>query len=116
MTVVGGAWGIWAGATPGPAAPLVASLGCAVHATALGLAPGLLLGLFLGRVFAPRPLAQAVFAAGGAVALGSVVVHATCAAGGAVHMTAGHFAAPLLVSQLLALPLAWWIRRVAQPA
>ena len=113
VTAAGGAWGVLAGATPEP--PVAASFGCTVHATALGLAPGLVLGFFLGRAFTPRPLAQAVFAAAGAVALGSVIVHATCAAGGALHMTVGHFAAPLLASQLLALPLAGLLRRVAQP-
>ena len=83
---------------------------CLSHATALGFLPVLMAALFLARGVAHRPRIGAGLAACGAVALGALVIHASCRAGGALHMLLGHALAPLFLGFALAIPLAALIR------
>ena len=110
----GGVWWLVASGAPEPAWPLASSLGCAGRAAGLALAPGAVLGLFLGRAMARRPLVRATWASVGAVALGAIVVHTTCPDGGTLHVPLGHCVAPWLAALVLAFPLSLVARRVAR--
>jgi hypothetical protein len=88
-----------------PWLPLASSLRCTAHATALGVAPFAVVGFFLVRAWGRRPYRLAAWASLGTLALGAVVVHASCTLGGALHVVLGHMAAPLCTALLLALPL-----------
>lgn len=113
---VGGAtwWALITGAKEA-VLPLGSCFGCASHALALALPPALVVGFFLGRALARRPLALSVFAAIGALALGAGFVHASCTDGGALHVALGHVVAPLVLAPFLAWPLSWLARRGAGP-
>ena len=64
------------------------------------------------RGFTPRQLRAQLLCtpAVGAVALGAVVVHATCGAEGGLHMLLGHSLAPVWAALLLATPAGSVIR------
>jgi len=113
---VGGAtwWALMTGAKEA-VLPLSSCFGCASHALALALPPALVVGLFLGRALARRPLALSAFAATGVLALGAGFVHASCTDGGALHVALGHVVAPLVLAPLLAWPLSWLASRGAEP-
>jgi hypothetical protein len=88
----------------------VSSAGCFAVAVGLGLAPALLIWVFLVRTRASRPRRRAGWAAVGAVALGGVVVHATCPVVGDLHVLLGHSLAPVWAALLLAVPAGSVIR------
>lgn len=98
------AW-IRASGAPESGLPISSSLGCAGRAALLGIVPGVILGLFLGRALPRRPWILAIWAAVAALALGALVVHASCANGGALHVPLGHGVVPGLLALALALPL-----------
>jgi hypothetical protein len=88
------------------------SIACMVHAVGLGLATGLVAARFIGAAAMWRPGASAVLAVAGAVALGAVVVHASCTQGDTLHQLVGHALAPAIAAVLLAPPLALAMRRL----
>jgi len=91
---------------------LAGSAACIRHAAALAVLPALAAARFLARGAARSPVLCGVAAVTGAVGLGSVVVHASCRAGAALHVLVGHALAPALLGVLLAAPIAlsvrWW--------
>jgi hypothetical protein len=105
--------GLWAlvGSVVSPGEPGLASgLPCLGRACVLAMLPVLVASLFLARGFAHRPLLSAGFAASGSVALGALVVHASCRMGGALHILTGHALAPLLLGFALAIPIGLLVR------
>lgn len=90
------------------------SIACMVHAVGLGLATGLVAARFIGAAAMWRPGASAALAVAGAVALGAVVVHASCTQGDTLHQLVGHALAPAIAVALLAAPLALAMRRLFQ--
>jgi hypothetical protein len=97
----------------------VSSAGCFAVALGLGLAPAFLIWVFLARTLASRPRRHAAWGAIGAVALGGIVVQATCPTVGGLHMLLGHSLAPIWAALLLAVPAGSLIRlmtrQVARP-
>ena len=115
LAVVGAiCWALWAGRME-PAIPVDSCIGCASHAFMLALPPALVVGVFLGRALARRPLVLAAFAALGAVSLGAGLIHAACTDGGSLHVAVGHVGGPLALTLLLVGPLAWLARRGSGP-
>jgi hypothetical protein len=110
----GGLWAVLRAELTEPKLPIVSSLQCLGRASALGLVPALFLCVFLVRAFERRPLLGTGFACVGALALGSVVVHASCPHVGALHVLMGHWASPFALALLLALPLSRLVRRFSQ--
>jgi hypothetical protein len=105
--------GLWAlvGTTASPGEMgLTSGLSCMGRACGLALLPVLVASLFLARGFAHRPLLSAGFAVAGSVALGALVVHASCRMGGALHVLLGHALAPLLLGFVLAIPIGLLVR------
>lgn len=94
---------------------LASSGACIRHAAALAVLPALAASRFIARAAAGRPVRTALVGVTGAAGLGSVWVHSSCRAGGALHMLVGHALAPVLLGLLLAAPIAlfvrWWRRR-----
>lgn len=107
----GGVWAVMRADSLAEALPLGSSLGCAGRASALGLVPALFLCVLLSRAYERRPLAGAALASLGALALGALVVHASCADGGPLHVLLGHWVTPFAAALLLALPLSWLVGR-----
>lgn len=93
------------------AAEWSSSAACIRHAAALAFLPALAALLFLARGYAGRPVLSAALGVTGTVALGAVVVHVSCRAGGGLHMLLGHALAPLLLGFLVAAPIGLVIRR-----
>ncbi len=104
LAVAAGAAG-WGLVSMGAGAWEGLGLGCLTIAFFAGLLPGVGLLAFLVRAFPNRPAAALATAAGGAVGLGSISVHASCAVTGGLHVLIGHALAPLLGGAVLALLL-----------
>ena len=94
LAVAAGAAG-WGLTSMGAGAWQGLGLGCLATAFLAGLLPGVGLLAFLCGAFPTRPAAALATAAGGAVGLGSISVHASCAVTGALHVLIGHALAPM---------------------
>lgn len=114
MAAGSGLWALARADAAGASPALSASLQCGGRASALGVVPALLLCLFLARAFERRPLLGAGLGATGALALGAVAVHASCADGRALHVLLGHWVTPTAVALVLALPLSLLVRRLSR--
>lgn len=116
LALAGGAWAVAAaGDRPSPSG-LLRCLECMGRSCALGILPALLVGISLGRASGRRPGIAAALGALGAVTLGAVAVHTSCAVTSASHLLVGHSLAPLAAALLLSLPLALLVRSVARHA
>ena len=87
-------------------AHLLACLGCLSHATGLGILSALMTCTFVGFGFLRRPSASAALALIGGVALGVIVVHASCEATSHVHQLVSHALAPGIAAAALTVPTA----------
>jgi hypothetical protein len=108
------AGGVWVTLDAGPATAELAlgdSVSCLVRASLLGLAPAIIAWAFLSRTGTRRPYAGVAASALGAVALGAILVHATCRAEDLLHMLLGHSLAPLWVALAVTLPLGFAISK-----
>ena len=113
------AGGVWATLDGGPATLELAlgdSVSCLVRASLLGLAPAIITCAFLSHTCTRRPYAGAGASVLGAVALGAILVHATCRAEDPLHMLLGHSLAPLWVVLAVTLPLGFAIGRLGRLA
>jgi hypothetical protein len=95
-------WGLF---SMGAAAWDGLGFGCLAASFLAGLLPGVGLLAFLVGAFPTRPAAALATAAGGAVGLGGISVHASCAATGGLHVLIGHALAPLIGGAAFALLL-----------
>lgn len=102
--------GLWAVVAAGSENSAAGALLCLSHAGALAFLPILMASLFLARGVAHRPRLGAGLAVCGSVALGALVIHASCRIGGGLHVLLGHALAPLFLGFFLAIPLAALIR------
>lgn len=115
VLAAGLAWVRSAGVSP-EALPSPPALPCVVRATALALLPGLVALGFAARAYAMRPALTAALGTLGALSLGALAVHASCAASGARHVLLGHALGPLGVALVLAGPAALALsRRLGEP-
>ncbi|MBW2373413.1 MAG: DUF1109 family protein, partial [Deltaproteobacteria bacterium] len=108
------AGGVWVTLDAGPATAELAlgdSVSCLVRASLLGLAPAIIAWAFLSRTVPRRPYAGVAASAVCAVALGAMLVHATCRAEDPLHMLLGHSLAPLWVALAVTLPLGFAISK-----
>jgi hypothetical protein len=110
--------GLWTafGAVPWGAEDLSGCVACMNRAGALALLPVFVASLFLARGFARHPILGAGSAVAGAVALGGIVVHISCRAGGALHLLLGHALAPLFLGFALAVPIGLLVRHWSRRA
>jgi hypothetical protein len=109
-----GLWALARADAAGASVALSASVQCGGRASVLGVLPALLLCVFLARAFERRPLLGACLGATGALALGAVAVHTSCADGRALHVLLGHWLTPIAAALLLALPLSLLVRRLSR--
>jgi len=114
LAVGAGLWAVLATGSRG-IAELASSGACIGHAAALAVLPALVAAQFVARGSLRHPVRVAALGVTGAVALGGLLVHASCRGGGALHMLVGHALAPVLLGLLLAAPVGlsirWWSRR-----
>ena len=94
-------------------ADLLACLGCLSHATGLGILSALMTCAFVGFGFLRRPSSSAALALVGGVALGAIVVHASCEATNPVHQLFSHALSPGVAAASLTLPTALALRLLA---
>ena len=85
---------------------------CLLTASGVGLLPTVGLLLFLVHALPRRPAAALAAAAGGAVGIGGLAAHASCAATGGLHLLVEHALAPVLGGLLLAALLYPVLRRL----
>ena len=102
-------WGLF---SSGAAAWGGLAMNCLLTASVVGLLPTVGLLTFLVHALPRRPAAALATAAGGAVGIGGLAAHATCAATGALHVLVEHALAPVLGGVLLALLLYPVLRRL----
>ena len=114
VAVAAGLFGVLAADAPLARAELRACVGCIVHSLALGGAPALAVGAFVGCAAPRRPTRSAALVIGGAVAVGAAAVHATCASTSVAHWLLGHTLAPVVVAAVATLPLAALLARLAR--
>ena len=85
---------------------------CLLTASVVGLIPTIGLLVFLVHALPRRPAAALATAAGGAVGIGGLAAHASCAASDPMHVLVEHAFAPVLAGVLLALVLYPVLRRL----
>lgn len=83
---------------------LLACLSCISNSTGLGILSALISCAFIGYAVVRRPIASASLAIVGGVALGAIVVHATCEVTEGAHQLVSHVLAPLIAAVVLSLP------------
>jgi hypothetical protein len=104
-------WGAFGQSAQTPSFQLSDCLWCGAFALAFAAAPMVLASGFIMRGWVANPLPTAFAAAGGAVGLGAVAVHAMCLDAGSMHILLGHLFMPLSAAGLLAIPLAAFVHR-----
>jgi len=102
--------GLWAVVAAGADNSAAGAIMCLSEAGTLAFLPVLVASLFLARGVAHRPRLGAGLAVCGSVALGALVIHASCRIGGGLHVLLGHALAPLFLGFGLAIPLAALVR------
>lgn len=95
-------------------AELMACLSCISHSTGLGILSALISCAFIGYAVLRRQNASASLAIVGGVALGAIVVHASCEATGGAHQLVSHVLAPLIAAAVLTLPVSFATRILAR--
>ncbi len=88
------------------------SMRCLLTASVVGLIPTIGLLVFLVHALPQRPAAALATAAGGAVGIGGLAAHASCAASDPMHVLVEHAFAPVLGGVVLALLLYPVLRRL----
>lgn len=83
---------------PGDVLRLGVEANCTLHAALLGAVPAAMMGMIARGGWRGRPLAASLAAAASGVALGAIVVQATCPATGAWHVMFGHYVFPLIAA------------------
>ncbi len=84
---------------------IFACLSCISHSAILGILSALVSCGFIAYAVLRRPGAATSLAIIGGVALGAIVVHASCEATGGAHRLVSHVLAPLIVAAVLTLPV-----------
>jgi hypothetical protein len=87
---------------------------CLLTASGVGLLPTVGLLLFLVHALPRHPAASLATAAGGAVGIGGLAAHASCASTGGLHLLIEHALAPVLGGLLLAILLYPVLRRLSR--
>jgi hypothetical protein len=100
----------------GVSPPWPRDLECMLGAVRIAVLPGAALLWFVARAAAQRPALAVALGSAGAVALGALVMQASCPFAGARHLIVGHALAPIVAATLLALPLSWFLRHRIESA
>ncbi len=116
LACAGGVGTLLAGGSANASLAFGDSVSCLVRASLLGLAPAIIAWAFLSHTCTRRPYTGAGASALGAVALGAILVHATCRAENPIHMLLGHSLAPVWVALAVTLPLGFAIGRLGRLA